>query len=218
VRRTIMSLVALFLTSTVALGESIVNVGSHFFAPGEVRTIALSVTSDNAQQIMGLNFYIQIGDGGEANLGVDTVPIITNVDVTGPGTIFEMDHEDPYIFPDEQLMWGANVATVSYVDPDDPDKVVAGTVPCNGVFAYVTIDATGATPGQTYSLKLTEVADIVLEGGYNTCFVTADANELGSFVNGSITIIPEPSAIGLLCSTMAAISVAGLRCRFVSAA
>jgi hypothetical protein len=206
----------LLASSTAAWAGVVVNVGDYAFAPGEIRTIPLYVTSDNEQQIMGMNFYVQIGDGGSINGGVDTAPIIAGVDVTGPGTIFALDHEEPFIFPDEQLMWGANVVTTTHENPDDPEIPLWGTVLCDGVFAFVTIDATGATPGQAYSLKLTGVAEGAIEGGFNTSFVDANGNELGSISNGSITIVPEPSAIGLLGSLLAAISVTGLRRRFVS--
>jgi hypothetical protein len=208
--------VLLLASSTAALAGVVVNVGDYAFAPGEIRRIPLYVSSDNEQQIMGMNFYVQIGDGGTVNGGFDTAPIIAGVDVSGPGTIFALDHEEPMVFPNEQLIWGAMVTTVSYEDPDDPTNLLAGTVLCDGIFAYVTIDATGATPGQTYSLKLSGVAEGAIEGGFNTSFVDANGNELGSISNGSIRIVPEPSAICLLGSLLAALCGTGLRRRFVS--
>ena len=36
----------------------------------------------------GIDFYVQIGDGGAVNGGMNTAPTITALDITGPGTIF----------------------------------------------------------------------------------------------------------------------------------
>jgi hypothetical protein len=206
-RRTALFCAVLFLaSSTAARAELVIDVGDHLFAPGETRTIPLYVSGGDAAA--GLTCYVQIGDGGAFNGGVDTLPIITNLDVIGAGTIFELNNTGPVIFSTESLLWGA--ATVT-------DESVGPTVPCQGIFAYLTIDTTGALPGQSFPLLLKGVAaGIFGDPGIDTVFVDAEGNEIAaSITNGSISIIPEPSTIGLLCSVLAALSVMRLRRRSV---
>lgn len=204
-RRTVLLSAVLFLASTTAaLATPIIDVGDHLFSPGEIRTIAISVTGGD--EVAGLNFCIQIGDGGEANFGVDTLPIMTAVDIVSPGTIFNASNFLGQSDTASPLMWLAQSVT---------DDTIAPTLSCTGILAYVTIDTTGAVPGETFPLLLKGVAlGSFGEPGLDTYFSDVfGVDVLADITNGSITIIPEPSTIGLLCSMLVAISVTALRRR-----
>jgi hypothetical protein len=201
-----MLLAALLLisTSTSVRADAVINVGDYSFSPGEIRTIPLYVTSD--QEVTGLSLYMQIGDGGADNGGFDTTPMFSAVDIVGPGTIFSasnMGQSDTQL----PLMWVAETLTNP---PEFPS-----TLSCNGIFAYVTIDAGGALPGQSYAFNLTGVAaNIFGESGLDTCFVDALSNEIyPTITNGTISIVPEPGSAALLCGLLAGLSLLTLRRR-----
>jgi hypothetical protein len=178
----------------VAQGELIVDVGTHDFLPGEVRTIALYVSGGTP--VGSLSLYLQVGDGGEMNDGSDTAPFIGGVDVVGPGTIFAENNlgQDDIFFPIEfPMIWNAQVITES------------GAVSAEGVLAYVTIDATGTSFGETYALMLEGVAEFLsqLPGGLKTEFAGPDGNAVPvNITNGEIRIVPEPSVVVLLSSLL----------------
>ena len=59
---------------------------SRFAAQYANQTIAIPVTGGDL--VEGLNFNVLVGDGGAAYGGVDTGPLITNVNITQGATIF----------------------------------------------------------------------------------------------------------------------------------
>lgn len=193
VRRTTCFWAMLFLAASATAWAApipIINVGGHdLLSGGSPQTFALYASGDVAVQ--GLNFYIQIGDGGAANGGSGTKPIITNVDIVGPArssigpaTLFDGNNTGQFDISTTDLLWAVSTTTNS------------GTVATSDTrtLAFVTIDTAGTAVGETYPLLLSGVG-----GGVDTDFAGIGAN----ITNGSIRIVPEPSTLALLASLVA---------------
>jgi hypothetical protein len=179
----------------IASAEPVIDVGEHLLLPDATQTIAIYSSGD--ETVQGLNFYVQIGDGGEDNGGTDTKPIITTVDIVGSGTLFQGNNTGQSTIG-SKLLWAASTTTD------------AGTVSDNGLLAYVTIDTTGTKLGDVYALSLTGTgAGIFGDPGLDTDF----AGIAATITNGSIRIVPEPGAFVLLGGLLAFLPVVLWRCR-----
>lgn len=136
------------------------------------------------QSVQGLDFSVQVADGGTSLGGTIVAPKITNVDIFS-GTIFAGNNNPsiPGISSNGQYA----LATTT---------TAAGTVPADGLLATLTFDTTGffATgPVTTFDLKLANLNG----GATDTDFAIIPA----SITNGSIHITaaaPEPGSLVLL--------------------
>jgi hypothetical protein len=170
------------VSASPALAASSIVVGNYVYS-WSIYELDLYVTGDD--QISSLDLGIVLsGPPG---------PVITAIDITGPGTIFA----------------GNNVGQLVAFAPDDlpgltPYVITAaasGTVLANGLLARVTIDMTNgplAPNGAIWNLSLTshELGSTILYGE------SGEPVSL-SITNGSLFILPEPSAIALgLCGGM----------------
>lgn len=98
--------------------------------PGQVYSIVIH----GGDPVSGLDLKVQVADGGPAAGGIVVGPRITAVHLVN-GTIFEGNataQQTDLPFP--------QLATASV-------HTLSGTVPADGVLAYVTIDSTGFTTG-----------------------------------------------------------------------
>jgi len=142
-----------------------IDVGTHYLLPNDTRTIAIAVSGGD--QVRGLNFYIQVGDGGSINEGTDTKPKITGISIIGAGTLFASSNtgSQPMPLPDSggtYLIWKDTTTTQTGV-----------TLSAAGTLAYATIDTTGTSSSDDpYDLILTNVAANYTgyPGGLNTDF------------------------------------------------
>ena len=181
--RTILGSVSAFLTAACPVcGAIIVDVGDHPLlenTPGQ----EIEIKVQGGDQVQGLNFYVQIGDGGP-EVGGTPGPAIQSVDIL-TGTIFEnnnvgqTDFDAPFGDPDILPQW-EGVTTVTQT----------GTIAAEGLLGTITIDTTGFFfAGQrSWPLRMTGTAN-------------GDSDFAGlpiSIANGSIEILPEPSALILL--------------------
>ena len=172
-----------FLTAG-AWASPIINVGTIEAQPGTIETFSISVTGGGAVQ--GLDFYIQIGDGGAANNGSGTKPIITNVDIIGPGTLFNASNVGQTNAFTSDLLWAVSTTT---------EASVADFLDASGVIAFVTIDTAGTAAGESYPLLLSGVATGAFgPPGVDTAFAGVPA----AITNGQISIVPEPATLSLL--------------------
>ena len=172
-----------FLTAG-AWASPIINVGTTEAQPGTTKTFSISVTGGGSVQ--GLDLYIQIGDGGTANSGSGTKPIITGVDIVGAGTMFNASNTGQTNAFTSDLLWAVSTTT---------DTNVADYLDASGVLAYVTIDTTGTAIGESYPLLLSGVAKGAFgEPGVDTDFASVPA----AITNGQINIVPEPATLSLL--------------------
>lgn len=151
--------------------------------------IQFHFTSDGTAGAAGLEFNIQIADGGTGVGGSISGPSITSIDLV-TGTIF--DSLSPNVTID------ANFPQMQ-VHSLDLDSSTASIPPGQLLLATATIDTTGfSTIGQTWDLKLGGT----LNG--DTRFFDAGASELGfdSISNGSLRIanspVPEPEDYAMM--------------------
>ncbi len=136
------------------------------------------------QMVQGLDFYVQIGDGGAVNGGTDTMPVITSVDIVGPGTLFNQSNTGQTNAFSSDLLWAVSATT----NPGTADQIAAA-----GVLAYVTIDATGTVEGESYSLLLSGVAEGIFGApGVDTGFAGIEA----VIANGILEVVPGAEVVG----------------------
>lgn len=144
------SCTVLWLAAWPLWAALVIEGGTHFLSPGVQVRVPIMVSGGDLAA--GLNLWVQIGDGGTANGGSLTAPIITAVDIVGPGTVFNSSNTGQYAFQSGGLMWGASTTT------NPPAN--AASVPATGTLAYITINTTGAATG-SYPLRLQGVASSV---------------------------------------------------------
>src|SRR5690606_30459048 len=155
------------------------------------------VSGDPGEAFQGVDLYLTIGDGLSG-------PLITAIDVIGPGTLFN----------------GNNFGQSDFGDPLPSRTAVAlastqtGTVGPTGVLAIVTIDTTGIVAG-IWDLKLT--SDLYGASDLPP-FNTFDEPML-VLVDGTIGgLCPEPSSymLGVLAIAGLCAAVVRRRCKTAS--
>jgi hypothetical protein len=191
---------------------SSINVGSHSLLPNTAgQKIAIYVTGGDA--IAAADLLIQIGDGGPER--VNFPPLTAGIDAPGV--------QSPVGFPNVNLQnptYGTDTGIFSTVPNGGQSDGLGGSIPqliglsiltdsgtvaANGLLATLMIDTTGFTSG-TWDLMLKDT----LAG--NTQFLNESANQVPlTIVNGSLTIVPEPTAIVLFAT--ASLSLFALRRR-----
>ncbi len=158
-------------------------VGSHQIVAGEAdQVIPLYVTG--GQLVQGLDLYIELGDGGGANGGTDTIPVISDVDIIGPGTLFNQSNTGQSDTFTSDLLWAISVTT---------NEGVMDEIAADGLLAYVTIDAAGTAAGESYSLALKGAAiGIFGPPGVDSNFAGIEAD----ITNGTLEVVSaiEPVA------------------------
>lgn len=190
-------MVTLLTLASAAQADLTITVGDHNLLPNTAgQTVQIFVVSDTADSTQGLSFNAQLADGGTGAGGSIDGPIMTG-DATGPGTLFETNHNP---VSDGSLPPG--FVNLGFA-------VQSGTVPIpvgSSLLATLTFDTTGFTTG-TYPLIL---------GGpdaINGDTQIAATTGLLSIVNGSITIVPEPSSIVLGLFAVAGFGAVAIRRR-----
>jgi hypothetical protein len=160
----------LVCTMGSAARAAAVNAGTHVLAPNTPgQQVPILVTGTDS--VSGIDFFVQVGDGGATVGGDDTGPRITQVDLVS-GTIFAGNNTGVFVDP-APLIWGATTTTSS------------GSVSANGVLATLTIDTTGMFVGQF---------DLVLNPPSTGPTSFADPGITTSLINGSLSIgdLPLP--------------------------
>jgi hypothetical protein len=141
-----------------------VSAGAHVLAPNMAgQQVPILVSGSDA--VSGIDFFVQVGDGGTTVGGDDTGPRITQVDLVG-GTIFAGNNTGVFLDP-APLIWGATTTTSS------------GSVPASGVLATLTIDTTGMFAGQF---------DLILNPPSTGPTAFADAGVATTLINGTLSI------------------------------
>jgi hypothetical protein len=110
-----------------------ITAGMHTLLP-DMPGQQVQIFTTGGEAVSGIDFFVQIGDGGTIVGGVDTGPTITDLDLV-TGTIFAANNSGVFTDP-APLIWGATTTTTT------------GTVPANGLLATLTIDTTGLSTGQ----------------------------------------------------------------------
>lgn len=148
-----LSFFALCFASGVFAVDPLINIGTQYMLDADIeRTIPIYVSS--SLSVRGLNLAVQIDDGGPMNIGSAWTPVITNVDLIGPGTIFyasNLGSNPIYLNTDYSFNPPAMVAKADV-------ETAGGTLDANGVLAYLTVNPAGAAVGSMHSISLQNVA------------------------------------------------------------
>jgi len=164
------------------LAIPVIVVGNHQLVPDTPgQQIPINVTGGDS--VYGVNFYIQVADGGPEAGGSIDGPILQDLDII-TGTIFEPDNTGEYDqdgpgSPDAVPQWEGHETTVTGLTP----------VSADGLLGTVTIDTTGFTNG-SWALKMSDTVN-----GPASFSVTPI-----SITDGRINVgqIPEPATLLLL--------------------
>ncbi len=176
--KALLGVLVLTWTAAGAWAVPAITVGSLEAFPNEIRTFDIQVTGGD--MVQGLDFYVQIGDGGVANGGADTVPVITAVDIVGAGTLFSASNTGQRTPLSSDLLWAVSTTT---------DIGQAATLAASGICARLTVDTTGTAIGESFPLLLTGVAEGIFGApGVDTAF----AGLAAQITNGTINIVVRP--------------------------
>jgi hypothetical protein len=135
--------------------------------------VEVPILVSGGQLVSGVDFAIQVGDGGFANGGTSTKPVILAVDTTGPNTVFASSNMGSAPVSDGGLMWIDSLLT---------NPAASAQVPAAGVLAWITFDTTATSLNDSYAVRLNHVSSSDL----STAFVNPTV--ITSIINGNIYI------------------------------
>lgn len=177
--------IALFAPSMV-VAQPAINVGDFEFQENMAgQEVPIFVTGGDP--VAALNFVAQIGQTDPGTGQPEAGPAIEGVELL-TGTIFEGNNLGQDDTPDSS----PQVIVASVITEGPPDE--ADTVPADGLLATLTIDTTGFFAGSgAFPLLLSGT----IEG--DTTFADAMGEDvIPTITNGSITLVPEPTALASL--------------------
>ncbi len=164
---------AMLLIPHTAVSQLVLSFGDLSIAENSTsETIEVFVTGDT--NVQGVNFNIQIGDGGPI-AGGSTPVQVTGVDILG-GTIFEGNNTGASpgrLFVDGLALDGTTTNT--------------GTVVANGLLGTVTVSTTGLTAGDSFTISTNG-----LNGATDFAGIAAEQ------ATGTLTVVPEPASVATL--------------------
>lgn len=152
--------------------------------------LTFSVTGGSTVNFM--EFVLQVGDGGAAIGGTDTMPTIQSVDLI-TGCIFSDAIQTEVV---------KHPLVCRYSATNSPYDITA-----TGKIATVTLDTSALNIGDTFTVQLSEIGE-----GYETYF-----NYSGTYIptiSGmfTMTVIPEPATMAIL--TIGCLSLAYRRKKY----
>lgn len=157
--------------------EIIINVGDFQLFP-DTPGQEIEILVSGGDPVEGLNFNVQIGDGG-VDLGGTTVgPSVADIDIL-TGTIFDGNHTG---FVDPEAVAGVDFPLVEI----RTTTTNMDTVAADGLLATLWIDTTDIHSG---------VFPLILGDQLN--MATNFAGLPATITDGTITIVPEPSSLVL---------------------
>jgi hypothetical protein len=187
---------ALLVAATAARADLVVQLGNYQLQPGQAgQIVPIFVAAQGGEAVAGTEFRVQEGDGGTDLGGSDVAPSMVG-DIIGPGTIFELNNS------------GVN-------DSSFPMLVALGTTTSSGfnilsagdnLWGTLTFDTTGLTSG---SWPLIMTGTIFGDSGLNP-FQVGDGLTI---LNGTVTIVPEPSSVVLGMFAVAGLGAVAIRRR-----
>lgn len=181
-RRALFASLVVGLLPSTALAVPTITVGNHLLLPNTPNQVIAILVSSAGEQVAGLDLYLYV------NGGVGPAPVITAIDVVGPGTIFAPNNVGQFSLGPPYDVPGLQPSAIT--------TTASGFVPANGVLAYVTFDTTGIPVGG-YTISLTNPdlgpTDFAVNPGFDAILV-----------DGFIGQVPEPSTF-----VLAALGVAG---------
>ncbi len=171
---------AILVCSTPAALATPAIVLGNYVMPTNTTGNVIDVFVTGGDVVQGLNFVMDVNNNQPGG------PVITAIDIVGPGTIFGPNNTGQ-VNPNPPPAFKVKATTTT----------ASGTVSANGLLAHVTFSTIGMQPG-VYPLRMTGMA--TAGGGTATNFAGIAAN----ITNGTIGM-PEPSTLAL-----AALGLTGL--------
>jgi hypothetical protein len=161
---------------TISLSTSSVNVGT-----GQVININIS----GSTQVAGTTWDVQVLDGGSGNSGTATKPTITGMEVT-TGISSANNTGNAFIQPNGPLIGSASTTTTS------------GTVLDSGVLAKLTLNTTGMSSGNTFTIQFTNVGPSHATSEVDSLSGPITLTGAGIGSTATITVVPEPMSASLM--------------------
>ncbi len=175
-RKALLAALLVSCLSAVATAAPTIVAGDWIIGTNTTTVIQITTTGNPGDEFQGADLQFAIGGGVVG-------PVVTALDMVGPGTLFYGNNNG-------QQDYGNPPWQAPGREPQAFITTLSGTVGPNGVLAFVTIDTTGALPG-VYSISLTH-PDL---GPSDLPPFYAPATNL---IDGTIFIPgPEPSSIVL---------------------
>ena len=191
-RKVGLALAFVFCLAATVQAANVVTIGNHVLlpnTPGQVITLNVSGTD----QVGGLDFFLQVADGGPGAVGNILAPGISGDILTG--MIFASNNTGLNDGNPGGSNFGNEIVLLS-------TTTNSGTVLANGLLATVTIDTTGFFGG-SWPLIMTGTAagdsDLGVPGNLQT-------------IDGSISV-PEPTSVVLGLFAVAGLGVVAIRKR-----
>ena len=175
--RTLIATLMILAVAGAASAAITVTGGSHDLLPNTAgQTIDILISTDASDLTTGCNLNVQLGNA-------QGTPDITNVEMHLTGQIFA--GEVDWTYADGGSAYpGIGMASMLVGDSAN-DPVASGTL------ATVTIDTTGLTTG-TWTLTMMGTLNL------DSSMIFSSGSPSVSFVDGSVTVIPEPATMLLL--------------------
>lgn len=209
--------IALF-TAVPAQAVIIISTGDYVWNPGSGNeTVSISITTDAAEEISALDLYLVVnGDDGAGSGAPAPFAVSIDMDSSSAYTFWSGNPGgttvNPYGDPWDVQSSGSTGHSVFYAAFTDALTSPNNVVPITGLLATLTFANLTALPG-VYSLSLTDntIWGPTLVGTHGI-----GALVLGSdyfLVDGTITIVPEPSSVVLGMCAAAALAAVVIRRR-----
>jgi hypothetical protein len=163
-----------------------VRFGNIALRPNSIINVPVLVTG--GQLVTGVDFAIQVGDGGFANGGTSTKPVILALDTTGPNTVFVSSNLGSDPTSNGGLMW---------IDALLTNPAVSAQVTAAGVLAWVTFDTTGTFLNDGYAIRLNHVSASDLSTAFVNPTVTTTIVNGNIYIKNSDTMTWNKSGDGL---------------------
>jgi hypothetical protein len=167
----------LLMAAVPALGSPLISVSDQYMLDTSApRQIPIMVSSSPTEQVTGVDLAVQIGDGGTVNGGVNTAPRITNLDVIGPGTIFNGNNTGTGTLTDGTPLPVYLGSAGNNLIAATQTTTSSGTIGANGVLAWLTVNPSGAAVGSTYQVIMQNVGANCANGPWTSDFGGIDAS------------------------------------------
>ncbi|REK12995.1 MAG: PEP-CTERM sorting domain-containing protein [Planctomycetota bacterium] len=173
--------------------------GDHIILPNTAGQVLPIFVLGPGEMVPGVDLHLLV------NGGIGPAPLITDVDLTGPGTIFHANNTG-------QLDYGAPFVTPG-LQPSAITTTTSGFVEADGILAYITVDTTGL-PGGVYTLSLTHPllgpSDFATDPGNDAILIDGTLGWLPSIPEPDV---PEPSTFVLAAFALGGLFLAARRRR-----
>jgi len=148
---------------TQVFGATEISVGTHYMLNTNQERLIPIMVSSPTEYVEGLILAVQIGDGGAVNGGTNTAPQIADLDIIGPGTIFNASNT------------GSSLEYLGNLIAMNETTTASGSLEANGVLAWLTINPSGAALG-SYRINLQTVGENVDGNPWTTDFAGVPAS------------------------------------------